>query len=133
MKSFVTEEKKLVKLWWWNFSIFNCISHIENVVFRQNEGLLVKTTHRFGFSDQKYTIWVRVSSPDIGSLEFSYFWWTVNIRLVLQKITVKGLWFRWICVRIEWNYHISASFALYWPLDGRNWLFFLGQIFVIFT
>ena len=26
---------------------------MENVVFRQNEGFLVKTKHRFGFSDQK--------------------------------------------------------------------------------
>ena len=132
MKSFVREEKKLVKWWWWNFSIFHCISDIENVVFRQNEGFLVKTKHRFGFSDQKYISWGGGSSPDIGSLEFSYFWWTVNIRLVLQKITVKGQLFWWICVIIEWNYHVSTPLALYGLQNKRKLTFLFRQNFCNF-
>ena len=132
MKSFVTEMKKLVKLWWWNFSIFHCISHIENVVFRQNEGFLVKTKHRFGFSDQKYISWVRGSRPDVGSLEFGYFWWTSNIRLFFEKNAVGGYWFWWICVIIEWNYHVSTPLALYGPQNKRKLTFLFRQNFCNF-
>ena len=91
VKSFVTEEKKLVKLWWWNFSIFHCISDMENVVFRQNEGFLVKTKHRFGFRDQKHIIWVRGSSPDVGSLEFGCFLVDFKYQAISWKNCCKRL------------------------------------------
>ena len=104
MKSFVIEKQKrkktcqIVLVKFFNFSlkiwVLFCIADVENVVFRQNEEFLVKTKQRFGFSDQKYISWVGGSSPNIGSLEFGYFSWTVNIRLFHQQITVKGQWFR---------------------------------------
>ena len=57
MKSFVIKKQKREKtcqIVMVKILILFCISDIENVVFRQNEGFLVEIKHIFGFSDQKY-------------------------------------------------------------------------------